>query len=106
MDNASVGDTIYVWEGTYYENVSIGKTVTLIGNGTGISIVDLGIGPIFPFNVFDVNADSVNISGFSINDGWYGINISGVKKINEVNSLRYWYVIGEVLIIPILSVIE
>ncbi|MFE3845557.1 NosD domain-containing protein [Thermoplasmatota archaeon] len=89
VDNASVGDTIYVWAGTYYGNVSIGKTVTLIGNGTGISIVDLYVGPIYGLNVFDVNADSVNISGFSINDGWYGINISSVKNCNISNNHIY-----------------
>ena len=35
VDNASVGDTIFVWAGTYNETVCVNKTVTIIGNGTG-----------------------------------------------------------------------
>ena len=35
IDNASAGDTINVWPGTYSENVVVNKTLTIIGNGTG-----------------------------------------------------------------------
>jgi parallel beta-helix repeat protein len=62
IDNASTGDTIYVWAGTYYENVIVNKTLTLIGNGTGNTIIngsDTG-------DVVHVTADDVEIRGFTI----------------------------------------
>jgi pectin methylesterase-like acyl-CoA thioesterase len=37
IDNATVGDTIYVWDGEYHEKIIINKTLTLIGNGTWYS---------------------------------------------------------------------
>ena len=64
------GDTILVYEGTYYENVNINKTLTLIGNGTENTTIDGGGSG----DVVKINIDYVNISGFSIknkvnNDG-------------------------------------
>src|SRR5659263_162560 len=38
IDNASVGDTILVYNGTYYENVNITKQLTL--RGIGMPVVD------------------------------------------------------------------
>jgi parallel beta-helix repeat protein len=62
VDNASARDTIYVEAGTYYENVVIEKTITLIGEGSENTIIDGGgIG-----DVIHVDADRVNISGFNI----------------------------------------
>ncbi len=71
IDNASNGDTIYVWAGTYYENVIINKSITLIGNGTKKTTINgSGIG-----DVIYVTADWVNISGFTITG-------SGYKSVN------------------------
>ena len=33
IDNASVGDTIYIWDGIYFENIVIDKSITLLGEG-------------------------------------------------------------------------
>ena len=30
IDNASSGDTIYVWEGEYFENIVVNKSISLI----------------------------------------------------------------------------
>jgi len=62
IDNATEGDTIRVWEGTYEENVVVNKTVSLVGNGSKLSIVD-GRGAGY---VITVLADSVYIQGFKI----------------------------------------
>ena len=40
IDNATAGDTIRVIDGTYEEDIDIGKTLTLIGNGTSSSIIE------------------------------------------------------------------
>ncbi|MCK4613427.1 MAG: hypothetical protein KAU14_01380 [Thermoplasmata archaeon] len=34
------GDTIRVWEGTYFEDLVVNKTVSLIGNGSEVSVID------------------------------------------------------------------
>ncbi len=57
------GDTIYVHEGTYVENVDVGKRLTLVGDGADVVTVraaDAGD------NVFDVTADWANISEFTV----------------------------------------
>ena len=43
IDNASVGDTILVYSGTYYENVDVNKQLNLIGieYDGGKPVVDL-----------------------------------------------------------------
>ena len=42
IDNANTGDIIYVWAGTYNENVLVNKSVNLIGNGSAVTIIDGG----------------------------------------------------------------
>ncbi len=42
IDNATEGDIIKVWEGTYEENVVVNKTVSLIGNGSEVATIDGG----------------------------------------------------------------
>jgi len=80
IENASAGDTIYVFNGTYYENVIVNKSISLIGEDRDITIIDGGGSG----HVIDITVDYVNISGFTIqNSGsgpsnWYnaGINVS------------------------------
>ena len=40
INNASNGDTIYVFTGTYYENIQINKTLNLIGEDKTTTIID------------------------------------------------------------------
>lgn len=40
IDVANPGDTIYVYNGTYYENIFINKTVSLVGEDPEITIID------------------------------------------------------------------
>ena len=42
IDNATEGDTILVKEETYYENVLVNKTVSLIGDGSENTTIDGG----------------------------------------------------------------
>jgi parallel beta-helix repeat protein len=62
IDNANPGDTIYVWNGTYHENVIVNKSVTLIGNGTTKTTIDGG----GTSDVMKITVDWVNVSGFKI----------------------------------------
>jgi parallel beta-helix repeat protein len=63
IDGAGVGDTIYVHAGTYVENVDVWKRVTLIGDGADVVTVRAADAT---DHVFDVTADWVNISGFTV----------------------------------------
>ncbi len=74
MDAARESDTIRVWEGTYYENVLVNKTVNVVGNGSGISIINGNKNG----NVVRITANWVNLSGFSMIYGGSGHN-AGIK---------------------------
>ncbi len=62
IDDASNGDTVFVYNGTYYENVVVNKSVNLIGEDRNNTIIDGGGSG----DVVYVSADYVNISGLTI----------------------------------------
>ena len=62
IDASSHGDTIFVYNGTYNEHVTVDRTLSLIGEDRNGTIIDGG-GVGF---VVNVTADWVNISGFTI----------------------------------------
>ena len=64
VDNASAGDTIIVRDGTYNENVDVNKRLTIQSeNGSANCIVQAADSN---DHVFEVMADYVNISGFTV----------------------------------------
>ena len=64
IDNASDGDTVYVYRGAYYENVVVNKRITLIGE----NIENTYIFSYGTWNVVNVTTDGVNVSGFTISE--------------------------------------
>jgi parallel beta-helix repeat protein len=79
IDNANNGDTIFVRNGTYRENIVVNKTISLIGENRETTIIDGNK----TGNVVLVEADGVTIQSFKIrNSGssWYesGIHLGGV----------------------------
>ncbi len=80
IDNASNGDTVFVYNGTYYENVVISKTLNLIGedrDNTTIHTTGSNIG------IFVEYVDYVNISGFTVENG----SSCGIRFIQSNNSI-------------------
>jgi len=71
VDAAGDGDTIRVFGGTYYEDVIVNKTVSLVGNGSARTTIDGGgVG-----NVVRIVVDWVNISRFTMTGSNYGSGI-------------------------------
>ncbi len=81
IDNASAGDTILVYNGTYNENLIINKSITLMGNAsTGTNIRGIGHG-----NVIYINSSWVNVSGFHINNSGAAESDAGIKLFESNN---------------------
>ena len=82
INAANLGDTVFVYNGTYYENVVVNKTVTLLGQNQNNTIID---GNKTSTSVIYVTADNVQISGFTVQNG--GIDGSGIYLENSLNSV-------------------
>jgi parallel beta-helix repeat protein len=83
VDNATTGDTIIVRDATYTENVDVDRRLTIRSeNGSATCIVDAAnLGG----HVFEVTANYVNISGFTIagaTDSKAGVYIDSVGHCN------------------------
>jgi parallel beta-helix repeat protein len=61
---ADAGDSIFVWNGSYTENVDVGTTHLTL-EGEGADVVTMTAASIYD-HVFEVTADYVNISGFNV----------------------------------------
>ena len=98
INGASGGDTIYVLNGEYRENVVVNKTVSLIGESESATIIDgRGVG-----TVVHVVANNVTVRGFTIQHGssgfHYDYGYSGIQLYHSSggnishNIIRYNYV--------------
>ena len=63
IDSATDGDTIYVWNGSYSENVNVPKRLTLHGESADVVALTAADADA---DVFNVTMDYVNISGFTV----------------------------------------
>ncbi len=81
IDAADDGDTIYVYNGTFSENVIVNKSVTIIGNGSMETIVDGGGSG----TVFDVTATNVTLMSMNITNGDFGVNFTGSGGAGSMN---------------------
>ena len=86
VDNATDGETIYVWNGSYNENVDVSKQLMLQGEGADVVTVTAAS---TSDHVFNVTADYVNISGFNVtgaSSAKAGIYLSGRQHCNISNN--------------------
>lgn len=83
IDAAFPGDTVYVYNGTYNETVSIAKTLSLIGEDTSTTIIDTLGGE----DAIHISSSWVNVTGFTLMSS--GIrNGAGI----ELNMVRDCYI--------------
>lgn len=81
--NSKTGDTIYVSKGTYYENITIDKTITLIGEDKSNTIID----GTYNDTIIQITTENVRISKFTIrNSGGYNDN-AGIKISSDNNQV-------------------
>ena len=81
VDTAEAGDTIRVFDGTYYENIDLNKTVSLLGNGSATTTIDGGENG----DVVQITANWINISGFNITNAGSNTGDQGVRIIFSNN---------------------
>jgi parallel beta-helix repeat protein len=90
IDNASDGDTVFVYQGTYYENVDIDKIIYLLGEDKNFTVID-GRGKKDVICVHNDNAGLI-VSGFTIqNSGNYSDGYTedcGVDVLSNNNTIE------------------
>lgn len=79
------GHTILVDAGIYYEKVVVYKSLTLIGEDKGTTIID-GNETVVD-GVIGVSADNVTVTGFTIQKGDLGIYGVGLYSVNISNNI-------------------
>ncbi len=67
IDNTSDGDTVYVYNGTYYENVVVDKSIKIVGENRNITIID-GTGK--ENGTIKITSDNVQIIRFTIQNSY------------------------------------
>ena len=82
INNANPGDTIFVRNGVYYENIIIEKKITLVGENKYNTIIN---GILYLKSTISINSDYVIIKNFSIING-IGKNISWDNSGVFINS--------------------
>jgi outer membrane protein assembly factor BamB len=61
INKANNGDTVFVRSGTYYENILVNKSISLVGENREATVIDGGC-----INTLYVDADFVNITHFTL----------------------------------------
>jgi len=78
VDAVNDSSTVWVFNGTYYENVVIDKTINIIGEDRNSTIIESAS---FADVVYlSISADWVNISGFTISNAEQNCNGIGVRS--------------------------
>jgi parallel beta-helix repeat protein len=84
IDNASNGDRIFVYNGTYDENLRVNKSIHVIGEDKNTTIIDGGRRD----NVVDIIANEVTIIGFTIqNSARRDFGVGGIRIDTSYNTI-------------------
>lgn len=81
IDNASVGDIIFIYKGIYYETPWVNKSLSIIGEDSQFTIIDGKQSEIN--NIFSVNTSFFNLRDVTIQNSSflkYGIYLKNVKN--------------------------
>lgn len=81
INDASNGYTIFVYKGTYYEDIGISKSINLIGEDKEKTIINGGGSG----GVISISIDFVNLTGFTIKNGGSSPYSRGIEIMNTNN---------------------
>lgn len=81
IDDANPGDTVFVYGGTYFENIVISKSISLVGEDKDTTTINGS----YQGDTISVTADYVNISGFTLTGGGRNPQDSGVRLDEATN---------------------
>jgi parallel beta-helix repeat protein len=79
INKAKDNDTIYVFNGTYIENIAIDKSINLIGEDKNKTIIDGGE----QVSVIQILCNNVNVNGFTLKNATIGVFISGSANLHN-----------------------
>lgn len=83
IDNASIGDTIFVYNGTYFENIVVDKRLVLIGEDKNTTIIDAGHNG----DAVNITVNHVTVSDFMVrNAASRNSSNAGIKLLSSNNS--------------------
>lgn len=94
IDNASIGDTVFVFDDSspYYERIVIDKTINLIGENRDTTVIDGESGR----TVITINNDNILIDNFTIKNGGTGVDITG--SYNTISNCKLQYSYGYAIV--------
>jgi len=86
IDNASDGDTVFVYDDSspYYENIIVNKSINLFGENRNTTVIDGR----FIDSVVNISVNGVKVTGFMIINGGNNIlNDAGIYVISSYNNI-------------------
>jgi parallel beta-helix repeat protein len=89
IDDASDGDTVFVYNGTYVENLVVDKSIKLIGEDRDTTVIDGNN----TGNVVNISVDGISIRNFTIQNGVSNAYGDGLK-IEKCNNSK---IIGNII---------
>lgn len=88
IDDANAGDTVWVKSGSYHQNVTIDKQLSLIGENSETTIIYgfRNFNVLAPDTTIQINADGVLVSDFTLTNCSVGIraNGDGIQLVSNV----------------------
>jgi parallel beta-helix repeat protein len=76
------GQTLHIDQGTYLENVTVYKSLSLVGFDRDNTVVD----GLQTLSVFNITADNVKISGLTVRNGVDGMTLYQVTNVTVTNT--------------------
>jgi parallel beta-helix repeat protein len=85
INDATSGDTVFVYSGTYYENIVIDVSINLIGENRANTYIDGSASG----DVVQISADYVDVMEFSIGNSGSGGYDAGIEITSSNNVITY-----------------
>jgi len=107
INNAAQGDTVFVYNGSYVENVIVNKTISLVGeNNAATFISGGGFGAALKVTVDDVVITGFTIGNGSLAEGGAGILLYKVSSANISDNVMVSSYVGASLVNSSLSTVQ